>query len=593
MRVGIAQIHTQAGAFDQTVERMVALSQGAAERGVELLVFPLAALAGVEMVPYADRPSFMRDVASAVDALAERLACPALVPVPVDLGDDEGSFDVLLVQDGELHPLRILGHLQGLSDAQGPAPDVPEFSFGGLRWALALTHDELDALADYDYDVDAVLFVSGYPFALDDASSALAADLENGRYLDDARATGAWMVAAAPVGGYGDLVFSGASFVMAPTGELVASAPSFEEMLLTADVTPGAPQTLESQAPEVFDAPFHLWQAVTAGIRDYVLAQGRQDVALVLDGSIASHVLAALATDALGPLHVHALVGASAGARAPESRELVRRLRIGEIAGPGALPGLDPRDLDELALAAFVRQSGAVALSSADKTGLALGLWEGRPNVATLCPLGDVYRSDVLDMAHVRNTISVLFRRVELRDADALALTLPDGSTRLVREEWEVTRVDEILLGYIEYDRPLAELVADVQDDTALVEAVLRTQRAAEYQRRALPPVLAMSTHTLDDARFPLGVCWHDAHADAPDPFADLAAWGEQGEQPTAERGRRRHAGADIEGTLAMLRDLAEQGGFMPAQPPREGGADGGHPGGFGLPGMESPFSEN
>ena len=35
MRIGIAQINTVAGAFDQTVERMVAQSQRAAEQGVE------------------------------------------------------------------------------------------------------------------------------------------------------------------------------------------------------------------------------------------------------------------------------------------------------------------------------------------------------------------------------------------------------------------------------------------------------------------------------------------------------------------------------------------------------------------------------
>ena len=38
MRIGIAQINTVAGAFDQTVERMVAQSQMAAEQGVELFV---------------------------------------------------------------------------------------------------------------------------------------------------------------------------------------------------------------------------------------------------------------------------------------------------------------------------------------------------------------------------------------------------------------------------------------------------------------------------------------------------------------------------------------------------------------------------
>ena len=74
MRIGIAQINTVPGAFGQTVERMVAQSQRAAEQQVELLVFPLAALAGTEPVPFADRPAFMHDVADALATLAEVLA---------------------------------------------------------------------------------------------------------------------------------------------------------------------------------------------------------------------------------------------------------------------------------------------------------------------------------------------------------------------------------------------------------------------------------------------------------------------------------------------------------------------------------------
>jgi NAD+ synthase (glutamine-hydrolysing) len=210
--------------------------------------------------------------------------------------------------------------------------------------------------------------------------------------------------------------------------------------------------------------------------------------------------------------------------------------------------------------------------------------------------LGDVYRSDVLDMAHVRNTISPLFRRVGLSESEVLSLTLADGSQFTAASEADVVRLDEILSGYVEYDRPLAELVAASDDGGALVQAVLKAERLAEPWRRTLPPVLAMTTHTLDDARFPLGVSWHDTHLD------DLtdAALGSMLPAPKREdvpNGEDHPPKFDLDGTLAMLRDLAEQGGLLPPGFTPTGKAPGGFDGGMGSDGKPlgwlNPFSEN
>ena len=570
MRIGIAQIHTIAGAFDQTVERMVAQSQRAAGQGVELLVFPLAALAGVEALPYADRLSYMADIVDALSNLACDLACSAIVPVPIDLGEPGGHFDALLIEDGEVRPLRPSMGMRGLVDdleLRDEERKIAEVNVGGLRLALAFSHADLDQLDDYDYDVDAVIFLSGYPFALDDAASALGASLEEVRFVDDAKAIGAWLLGVGAVGGYGDQVFSGSSFVLAPSGELRAIAPAFEEALLTCDVQPSHEASAHTPLPpEVYDAPFHLWQAVVLGIHDYVTGMGKQDVALLLDGSLAAMVLLALASDALGPLHVHALVGSTAGKRAPACRELARRLRVDQTESVAATGMLDARDLDELMLAAYAREFDAVVLSSFDKTALGLGLMAGHVSSATLCPLGDVYRSDVLDMAHVRNTISPLFRKVALGDADVFALTLKDGE-RQIATEHDLLQVDEILLGYVEYDRSRAELTGQSGADADLVDAVLRAVRLSEPWRRSTPPVLAMSTHTLDEARFPLGARWNDERLDVVEaPFSQLAA-AQDVAQDSAPENREMSSlpqGMDLEGTLAMLRDLAEQVGFNP-----------------------------
>lgn len=602
MRIGIAQINTTPGAFEQTVGRMVAQSQRAAEQGVELLVFPLAALAGVDVVPYADRLSFMIDVAEAVAQLCERLECPAIVPVPMDFDAQPDCFDALLIDAGEVRPLRMFARVWPSQAQREDATGLPvQFDFGGMSFGLALSYADLDGFDDRAHHVDTILFLSGYPYALDDSSSAMGADLDSSRYVEDARAANSWLIGAASVGGYGDQVFSGSSMVLAPSGELAALAPAFEEALLVADIAVPFEGYLEEPVEsELYDAPFALWQAIMLGLHDYVLDHGYTDVALCLDGSLGASVLAALATDALGPLHVHAVVGASAGSHAAACRDLAHRLRIDVLNAAGRFPDYDPRDVDELELAALARTHHALALSSLDKTALALGVRASSLQAAALYPLGDVYRSDVLDMAHVRNSISPLFRRVDLTEVDAVPVCFPDGTQKLLSSEADITDLDETLLNYVEYERSLAELVAEEPYDKDLIDAILRMVHNAEPLRRSAAPVLVMSTHTLDDVCFPLGMRWHDKHSenvfDAYKPFAFGEEPLRKPEAPTPKARSTQRMGMDLDATLAMLRDLWEQGGLGPLNLTALTGdamGAGPLPDTPGAPGWIAPFSEN
>ena len=583
MRIGIVQIDTVPGAFAQTSERILAQAKRAAEQKADLVVFPLAALAGVALPPFADRPAFLADIADTVMEIAGQLPCPALIAVPIDNDELECGFDALLVDHGKVRPLCMEAYLKAGAAVDETSAEVAEFDLADAHVAVALSYDDLDTLANYDYGADVIIYLSGNPFALDDPSSMMGANLADARFVDDARTCGAWFVGVAPIGGYGDEVFCGSSFVLDPKGNLVAELPAFEEALQVVEVGESSDDAFAHGAsvltPEVFDAPFAAWEAVCLGIQDFVKKQGATDVALTLDGTLASQVLLVLASDALGPLHVHALVGAAAGSGAPACRDLARRLRVDQVDGPGHLADFDAHDLDELSLAALARQHDAVALSALDKTALALGTAAGRVSCATLLPLGDVYRTDVLDMAHMRNTISPLFRRVELGEADAVLIPQADGSVRKLVGERDLTRVDEVLLGYVEYDRPLHDLMGDGRGEDELVDAVLRCMRAHELSRRAQAPVLVMSTHTLDDARGVLGMAWHDEHPDGLASFEPSTLGTDEGMTPAQNDdatqvheshhtvpSARRHNMPDVAGTLAMLRDLAEQGGFNPVE---------------------------
>ena len=397
MKLAIAQMKTSAGDFAQTARRMVDHARRAAEQGVDLLVFPMAVLCGASPVQPVDREGFMLDLADCVMSLAERLACPCLVPILTEFGD-VAVPDALLINNGDITPVGLSARLAGSageSDEQS-APSLPEIEFAGARLGVAFTYEDLDTYDDYAYDVDVIVFLSDYGFAVDDPSSALGSSLTEGRFLADARTTGAWIVGVGSLGCYDLQVFGGSSFVLAPWGELAAQAPSLEEALVVCDVDPSAEGPLaEPLTPEVYDAPLMTWGVLAMGLAEVCERAGAPGACVLLDGTLPSALAAALAVDALGPERVWALVGAQDGEGESVARALVRALAIpadharpAEVASEAS--GALASGLLQASLAALAQECGGIVVGAADKTGRAL---EAAPalSAAQINPFGDLY----------------------------------------------------------------------------------------------------------------------------------------------------------------------------------------------------------
>lgn len=620
MRLGIAQLGSLAGDFAATADRMSAYSRRAADQGVDLLVFPMNVLSGAAGVPYVDREGFLLDLAETLSGLTERLACPCLVPATADV-DGTPTPEAMLVVDGDVRPLRLSAFLEDAMAADSPVSDrrhaassrtLPEVELAGARLGIACSYDDLDDYDEYDYDVNVILYLSTYGFSMDDASSALGPALADSRFLADARATGAWICGVGSLGCYDAETFTGSSFVLAPWGEVAAQAPALEEALLVCDVDPASEGPLpHALTPEVFDRGAAAWGALTLGLGQTCSQLGASDVALLADGRLGSSVLAALATDALGPTHVHALIAPDLGPVAlTAARDLCRNLRVDARECPSA-PGegnpLLRADVAQAHLAALAREVGGVALSSHDKTGLALegpcGLDAG-----ALAPLGDVYRSDVLAFAHMRNTVSPV-----IPAAARMAYDVPDLPGLAACGHSSETRLefaDYVLASYVEWELPVSDIV-EARGHEQAVCAILARVRALSWARRAAPPALMMSSKLLDEVRSPLGLAWSDRvrpHEERLE--ATLAAFDREGrdekrQAPAAQAAPAGQGGLpqDAHELLGLLRDVSLGGGLSlgGGEPGSQAGASGqdasgrlgfgsSRPGG-GL--WNGPFSEN
>lgn len=570
MRIGVAQIDTKAGDLAGTTQRMALQCQAASARGVDLLVFPVAALCGPAPVGYGAQTAFLADVDQALKELAAGATCDCLVPVVLEWGDYP-LIEAMLVRDGRVTALRLgalaMSQSQRDADAYDRLDEPVVMEVGQSRVGLAFSYDDLEAFGDYDADVDVVVFLSAYGYAVDDPSSALGAALGENRFATDATELGAWVVGVGSLGGYGAQVFSGSSFALAPDGSPVAIAPAFEEDLLVADVGKGAGDGAASLQGELYDDRYHLWQALVLGIRDFVQKLGLADVALSIDGSLSSMLLAVLATDALGPLHVHALLCPPAGhPRMGSLSSLVRSLRV-HVHALGEVPeGVDARDYAALRLGAVAREVGALALSSADKTALALECGFGELRCGDLAPLGDVYRVDVLDVARLRNTVSPV-----LPPLDVVALDVPDVGQGASRFDYEsmLERIDAVLASHVEGEWGLSEIVASL-GNADIARGVLGRLYDRAAVREAAPLCLTLTTKTLLEARLPLGFAWSDhvrEHVAQP-AERPAAAKPQQHERPHGEPQARRVLqdlelsdelleSDEIREALGLLRDLS------------------------------------
>jgi len=581
MRIAIAQMSTRAADFERTADRMVEYSRRAAADRVDLLVFPMATLTGPLPVDSPNQEGFLLDLAETFVNLSDRLACPSIVPLVTSFNGDLIP-EAMFIHEGSLVPLKLGTYLKSLMpvqrgdgssmDQDASAPDLPEVEIAGVRLGVAFTYDDLDAYDDFEYDADVILFLSGYGFSIDDPSSALGSALSEGRFLTDAEAANAWIVAAGSLGGYGTQVFTGSSFVLAPWGELAAQAPSLEEALLVCDIDPHSEGPLARPlVQEVFDRPLFTWGALTLGLHDLCEETGNDDVAVLLDGSLDSMVVATLATDALGPTRVHALVLDNADEQGLlSSRTLVRNLRIDshELSAAALGAGADralARDVAEAHLAALAREVGGIALSNADKTALALEGDVCGVSAARVMPIGDLYRSDIIELARLRNTISPVISRgaqnaYEVPDVDGLEECGTSNEERLAY-------VDHVLSSYVELESSVSDIVDD-HGHVEVAEEIVRRTCDHELARAGRGICIMVSSKTIYDTRNPIGMAWRDkprkederADAESRDDIILPGAENLKGVryQPQSRRIR------DVREMLDFLRDFSLGGGLYP-----------------------------
>ena len=544
VRLALVQVDTVVGDLDGNVDRILTTLDEVA--GCDLALYPEMAVTGYPLEDLVHKPGFVARSREAVERVAAASGSCTLVvgfaDGPSDGGSDGPAHNAVAI----CHGGRIVGtyHKECLptydvfDEARDFAPGAGPLSLyriGGVRVGLAICEDLWVAGGPVERLVaggaDLIATVNGSPYHLGKQAareSVVAAT---------AASSGRPVAYLNLVGGQDQLVFDGGSMVAGPSGRIVARAPRFDEAVLVVDLDvdvdrDGGPTggdhlpVVEVSSPvERHDhlvAPpmpplgeeAELYGALVAATRGYVHKNGFTDVCLGLSGGVDSALVAAIAADALGPDHVHAVlmpsryssdhsvVDAEALVAAQGIDSLVLPIEEAHVALAGVLAegieggpvGVTDENLQSrirgLLLMGLSNAHGWMVLTTGNKSESAVGYSTLYGDTAgAYAVIRDLYKTRVYDLCRWRNEREPgLAGRPVIPDhiltkAPSAELR-PDQTDDQSLPPYEV--LDPLLEGYVEGNRTRAELVAEGHDPD-LVDRVARLVDVAEFKRRQTP----------------------------------------------------------------------------------------------------------
>lgn len=313
------------------------------------------------------------------------------------------------------------------------------------------------------------------------------------------------------VGATDGLLFDGSSFVVSGNA-LVAQAKSFAPDGIVYDFKKSSLVV----AP-AFEVGEELFLALSMGVRDYFYKQKKTDALIGLSGGIDSSVVAAIATHALGPKHVHGLFMPSrftSSQSKEDAYKVASNLEIDiqeysieptlsvllESLNLGPDFGVTEENLQSrirgTMLMATANKHDYMVLNTGNKSEIAMGYTTlYGDSVGAIGVLGDLLKHQVYSVAqYVKSMIpEQVFAKAptaELKHNQKDSDTLP-----------EYPVLDTIVNDHIVHNKLAEEIAKTHGFALVLVQDILKKIHQNEYKRRQLPFALRISEKAFSTGR--------------------------------------------------------------------------------------------
>ena len=563
VRVALAQMNAVVGDLRGNRLRMASQARQAAQAGVQLLIFPELALCGYPPEDLLLRPAFLQQAEQELSALQEELAQwpllavvvghPALNRLSPDAIDGRCSNAASVLCGGKVLAQHIKRELPnyGVFDehryfaaGQGPAA---VFDHAGRRWGLAICEDAwFDAVprSCAEQGAQTLLMLNASPW------HAVKAHERQEQVLARLARLGLSGVYVNMVGGQDELIFDGASLVMAANGHVPCVLPMFSEALAWVDLQAdgactgsalvpleessrlnhafsaerlrflaAAPLDAQVEASGPLEAPgpleAQLYTALVLALRDYLGKNGFRGVVIGLSGGVDSALVLALAVDALGPDRVRTLMMPSrytADISWIDAKEMADRLGVRhevvaiepmqqafESSLAPFLAGRAPDATEEniqarirgTLLMAVSNKTGWLVLTTGNKSELATGYCTLYGDMAGgFALIKDLLKTQVYAVSRWRNEVSEVIPWRIIERAPSAELR-PDQTDQDSLPPYPV--LDAILQGLMEDNASPEQLIAAGHPADAVRQAA-RLLKLNEYKRRqgAIGPKLSL-----------------------------------------------------------------------------------------------------
>lgn len=346
------------------------------------------------------------------------------------------------------------------------------------------------------------------------------------------------------IGANDDLIFDGSSVAVDKQGNLVGRAYPFRPDLLWIeydlqqhDLQPGRIE------PAIADINEDIWSALVLGVSDYARKCGFNQVVIGLSGGIDSALVAAIATAALGPENVLAVLMPSpysSDHSISDAERLVQNLGIrseklaigtlmqgyDQTLGPlfeGTEFGVAEENIQSRIrgnlLMAIANKFGHLLLSTGNKSEMAVGYCTlyGDMN-GGLAVIADVPKTRVYQICQWLNQHPTLvLSEVDASRSDSVVpaniLSKPPSAELKPGQvdqdslpSYEI--LDDILERLVQRHEAVEDIVA-AGHEPQIVEKVIRLMSRAEFKRRQAPPVLKVTDRAFGtEWRMPIASRW-------------------------------------------------------------------------------------
>ncbi len=553
LSIYIAQLNPTVGAVKENCERIAAAYARGMAAGADLILTPELSTTGYPLEDLVLKPFFVRTVKKALESLAEITAggdSPGLiVGAPWQDGTSLRNA-VLLLEDGNISEIRFKHNLPnyGVFDeirVFEPGESTEPMEFRGFKLGTMVCEDmwfpECTAsLAGAGADILLVPTCSPY----DEKKHPERQQYSKTRVSE----SGLPLVFCNQICGQDELVFEGASYVIAADGSIPIQMDAFREQELLSVWARDAHGNLICSTEYQGYLPNRqesIYQAMVLGLGDYVRKNRFPSVILGLSGGIDSALSAAVAVDALGADKVQCVMmpsrytsGESLGDAEACAKALGVRYDVIAIK-----PGVEAFDemlsdvfagtqadtteeniqsrLRGLVLMSISNKFGKMVLTTGNKSEVSVGY---ATLYGDMCggynALKDVYKTDVFALSRWRNenvpvgaigpsgevipeNIIVKPPTAELRDDQKDEDSLPPYDD-----------LDDMLKCLVDEEMSVAE-TAERGHDASIVARIEHLLYIAEYKRRQAPPGVKITRKNFGrDRRYPITNGFRSARKD-------------------------------------------------------------------------------